>query len=130
MWRDELSWRKFASGLISARANLSVCGFAIAQLRDHFVLPIQDAHLAVEIRADHPLALNMKVTGHSQMGFILYGANMSTAERERLNAPIPAVGHQQHGFLASRIDPQAVRRIELSVPVARSANFAQKLAAL
>ena len=130
MWRDELSWRKFASRLISPRANLSVCGLAIAQLGDHFVLPIQDAHLTVEIRADHPLALNMKVTGHSQMGCILHGADMSTAERERLNAPIPAVGHQQHGFFASRIDPQAVRRIEFSVPVARSANFAQKLAAL
>src|SRR5208282_2821107 len=33
------------------------------------------------------------------------------------------------GFFAARINPQAVRRIELSVSMARPANFAQKLAA-
>jgi hypothetical protein len=57
------------------------------------MLAIQDAHLAVEVRANHPIALNMKVAGHSQVGVILYGADMSTAEREGLNAPVPAVGH-------------------------------------
>ena len=93
MWRDELSWRKFASRLFSTRANLTVCGFAVAYLGDHLVLSIQDAHLAVKIRTNHPLALNVKVAGHSQMGFILYGADMGTAEGERLNAPVPAVGH-------------------------------------
>src|SRR4029077_13577337 len=40
------------------------------------------------------------------------------------------VGHQQHRFFASRIKPQTVWRIELSVSVAGTTNFAQKLAAL
>jgi len=37
---------------------------------------IQDAHLAVEVRANHPIALNMKVAGHSQMGVSFNGADM------------------------------------------------------
>src|SRR5258708_9126363 len=32
MWRDELSWRKFASRLFSSRSHLTFCGFATAHL--------------------------------------------------------------------------------------------------
>lgn len=94
MRRDELSWRKFAPRLISARTDVSVRRFAVTQLRGHIVVAIEDANLTVKIRANHPITLSMKVAGHSQMGFVFDGAHVVACQRESLNAPVPAVGDE------------------------------------
>src|SRR6476660_1116468 len=64
------------------------------------------------------------------MSFIPYSADMSAVERKRLNAPVSTISHHQHGFFASWVHPQTVRRIELSIAVAWPANFAEKFTAL
>ena len=73
---DELSRRKLVARLIAARAYLSVRRLTVAQLRDDLVVAIEDANLAVQVRANHPVALRMKVARHSQMGFVSDGADV------------------------------------------------------
>ena len=64
------------------------------------------------------------------MSFIPYSADVSAVERKRLNAPVSTISHHQHGFFASWVHPQTVRRIEGSVALARPADFAEKFTAL
>src|SRR5260221_14609174 len=75
VWGDELSRRKLAARLIAARAYVSICRFTVAQLSDDVVIPIEDANLAVEIGANHPIAQRVKVAGHSQIGFVFGSAD-------------------------------------------------------
>ncbi len=60
------------------------------------------------------------------MSVIFYGAKMSAIEGEGLNAAVTAVGDQQHWLAAARVNPQAVRGIELSISVTGAANFTEK----
>ena len=90
------------------------------------VIPIEDANLAVEIRANHPIALGVKVAGHSQMGFVFDGADVRAGQREGLNAAVSAVSDEQRRFFRAKIDPQTVRRIEFTVAVARASNFSEE----
>src|SRR5205807_2924340 len=115
---DELSRGKLAARLIAARAYLSVRRFAVAQLSYDVVIPVEDANLAVEIRANHPIALGVKVAGHSQMGFVLDCADVCAGQREGLNAAVSAVSDEQRWFFRAKIDPQTVRRVEFAVAVA------------
>ena len=124
---DELARRKLAARLIAARAHLSVRRFTVAQLSYDVVIPIEDTNLAVEIRANHPIALGVKVAGHSQMGFVFDGADVRAGQREGLNAAVSAVSDEQRRFTRAKIDPQTVRRIEFTVAVARASNFSEEV---
>jgi|GEM_PF-5125772 len=124
---DELSRRKLAARLIAARAYLAVRRFTVAQLRDDLVVAIEDANLAVQVRANHPAALRMKVARHSQMGFVPDGADVGAGQRKGLNAAVSAISDKQCRLFPASVDPQAVWRIEFAVAVARAANFPEKI---
>ena len=64
--RDELTRGEFISGLLAPGSDFSVRGLAIAELRDHFVLAIENANLAVEIRTNHPFVFCVKVARHAE----------------------------------------------------------------
>ena len=73
---DELSRRELAARLIAARTYVTVRCFAVAQLSYDVVIAIENANLAVQVRADHPIALSVKVARHSQMGFVFDGTDV------------------------------------------------------
>ena len=130
MRRDELAGRELRPRLAAPRTDFPVCGLAVAELRDNFVITIEDADLAIEIRAHHPFALHMKVARHAEMGFVLDGLEMFAIQGERLDAAIAAIGNYEHGIGASRVDPLAMRIIEFAVGMAGGADFAEEFSIL
>ena len=56
---------KLRAGLVAARSNFAIFRLTIPELRDHVVVEIEDAYLAVQIGANHPLALSMKIARHT-----------------------------------------------------------------
>ena len=123
---DELPRSKLGPGLVSSRAHITVRRFPIAKLSDNFVITIQNANLAIEVRAYQPLFLVMKVARHAQMGFLLDCAEVLASWREGLDSPVSAISHHQQGFGSAWIDPQTMWSIKLAVAMTRPANFSEK----
>jgi len=78
---DELSRRKMAARLIAARAYPPFAAYR-RQLSDDVVIPIEDANLAIEIGGKPSNRPACEVTRHSQMGFVLDGADVCAGQRE------------------------------------------------
>src|SRR6202044_1167917 len=93
--RDELAWSKFASRLLAARTDFTVRGAAVAELRDNFVIAVENAHLAVQVRADHPFALRVEVARHTQPRVVLDGTKMLAIHAKGLQTTISAISNHE-----------------------------------
>ena len=71
VWGDELAWSELLSGLFAPRSDFPVSGFAVAKLRHHFIVAVQNADLTVQVRANHPFVFRVKVTRHSEARIVL-----------------------------------------------------------
>src|SRR5262249_42015993 len=76
--RNELAWCEFISRLPTSRTYFAVCRSAVAELSDNVIFAIEDAHLTVEVGANHPFTVGIEVTGHAQPRIILDGAQVFT----------------------------------------------------
>src|SRR5205807_1345006 len=114
MRRDELSSRKLRTRLAPSRSHIAVLCFAVAQLHNHVVFSIKNAHLTIQIGADHPLALSMEVAGHTKPGLVFDRFQMIALEGESLNSAVSAIGHYQKRSFATRIDPLSMRIVEFA----------------
>lgn len=96
MWGNKFSGREFLTRLATSRAYFAVFRLAISQLCDHFVFSIEDAHLAIEIGADHPISLRMEITRHAHVILVFDRPQMSAFERENLDAAVASIRHGQY----------------------------------
>src|SRR5579862_4685195 len=117
MRRDELSRRILRAQLAPSRSHIAIFGLAISQLRHHLVFTIENTHLAIKIRANHPLALCMKIAGHAHVLLIFDCLQVSAIDCKGLNSSVAAIGHGQNRSLSARIDPKTMRSLKLSIPL-------------
>src|SRR3984957_18068319 len=126
MRSDELARREFAAGLLAPRADFSIHSFAVTELRDDLVLAIENADLAVQVGANHPLALRIEVARHAQARIIFDRAEMFPAKIESLHTAVSAISNYEHGILSAQVHKQAVRSIKFAVTVPRTTDLAEE----
>jgi hypothetical protein len=112
--------------LAASRTDVTVLGFAVSELRHHFVLSIEDAHLAIQIRTHHPLSLRVKVARHAHVRLVYDRLEMGAIQREGLNSFVAPISDGQDRCRSSRIDPKPVRSLKLSISRSRFTDLSEE----
>lgn len=85
---------------------------AVAELRDHLIVAVDDRHLATELRHVEMAGMLIQATRNAHVG---HRPLVFQIERVHLEPAVGAVGDVNLGFLAERADPNAVARLEFAV---------------
>src|SRR5581483_122128 len=97
---------------------------AIAQGRGNVIVSIEHHNFAEQVRNYHAFIALVEVARH------LCGSedevHMLAIERESLKPAVATVGYDQQRCLRARIDPQAVRTVELVITTPQSTEGADE----
>ena len=84
--RDEFPRRKLRPRLTTPRTDVAVLSFPVPQSHNDFEFSIQNANLAIQIRANHPFALRMKIAWHTHLRLVFDRLQMRTIQRVRMQS--------------------------------------------
>src|SRR5690606_36656909 len=111
---------------LSPGANAAVFGLSVAELGDNAVVPVEQAHLAVQIRAEQEVAALVEMTRTAEASVIGDRPLVATVERQDLQAMIAAVSDNEAGLGPAGVDPLAVRGVKCAVVRPVRSDLAQK----
>src|SRR5690606_27027375 len=111
---------------LSPGANAAVFGLSVAELGDNAVVPVEQAHLAVQIRAEQEVAALVEMTRTAEASIIGDRALVVAVERQDLQAMIAAVSDNEAGLGPAGVDPLAVRGVKRAVVRPVRSDLAQE----
>ena len=102
-------------GMKASRGCVRSGSFQFADVRvtevcDQLVVPIHERDAAVEIGYHDETLVFVEVARQPETGNEI---DVGAVEREALQAVVPPIGDDQHGFVAAVVHPDAVRLVQL-----------------